>query len=149
MFAQYGWAILATAASVMWGLAYAVSEKVLRAGVHPSILMVSSAMVSLPLFAFLAIYLGQIKPSLAILSAQPSLIAIIVLQALAIVIGSYMVFVAMGMKNATLVNMIEITYPLFTALFAYLIMRDVQLNAWTLLGGLFIMTGLGIIFVKN
>ena len=149
MFAQYGWAILATTASIMWGLAYAVSEKVLRAGIHPSILMVSSAMISLPLFATLAIYLGHIKPGLAILENQPSLIAIIILQALAIVIGSYMIFLAMGMKNATLVNMIEITYPLFTALFAYLIMRDVQLNAWTLLGGVFIMTGLGIIFVKN
>lgn len=149
MFAQYGWAILATSASVMWGLAYALSEKVLRAGVHPSILMVSSGMVSLPLFATLALYLGNIKPSLSILTAQPSLIAIIIFQAFAIVVGSYMIFVAMNMKNATLVNMIEITYPLFTALFAYLIMRDVQLNLWTLVGGLFVMTGLGIIFVKN
>lgn len=149
MFAQYGWAILATAASIMWGLAYAVAEKVIKSGVHPSILMVSSGIVSLPLFAIAAIYLGQLKPSLAVITKQPSLIGLIILQALAIVVGSYMIFIAIGIKNATLVNMIEITYPLFTALFAYLIMRDVQLNAWTLMGGLFIMTGLGIIIAKN
>lgn len=143
------WAILALGASIMWGLAYAISEKVLRAGVHPSILMVSSAMVSFPLFVFVASYLGQVKPGIDILMAQPKLIPIIIIQALAIVVGSYMIFVAVNMKNATLVNLIEITYPLFTALFAYIILKDVQFNWWTLVGGLVVMSGLAIIFVKN
>jgi drug/metabolite transporter (DMT)-like permease len=143
------WAVLAIGASVMWGLAYAISEKVLRAGVHPSILMVSSAMVSFPLFVMLAMYLDQIKPSMAILVEQPKLIAIIILQALCIVVGGYMVFVAVNMKNATLVNLIEITYPLFTALFAYILLKEVQFNWWTLGGGLVVIAGLGIIFVKS
>lgn len=143
------WAILALGASIMWGLAYAISEKVLRAGVHPSILMVSSAMISFPLFVFVASYLGQVKPGMDILMAQPKLIPIIIIQALAIVIGSYMIFVAVNMKNATLVNLIEITYPLFTALFAYIILKDVQFNWWTLVGGLVVMSGLAIIFVKS
>ncbi|MCD8497767.1 MAG: EamA family transporter [Alphaproteobacteria bacterium] len=45
--------------------------------------------------------------------------------------------------------MIEITYPVFTILFAWLLYRDVQVNLHTALGGLLIFAGVGIIYFKS
>lgn len=143
------WIILAVSASVLWGLGYAVSEKVLNTGLHPSILMLTTATITFPLFIFLAFYLDQVKPGIAILSANPKLILMMLINSVCIVIGAYLILVAINLKNATLVNMIEMTYPLFTALFAYLILKEVQLTQWTLIGGALILSGLAVIAVKS
>ncbi len=143
------WIILAVSASVLWGLGYAISEKVLNTGLHPSILMLATAAITFPFFIVLALYLNQIKPGIALLQANPKLIAMMLLNAVCIVIGSYFILVAINLKNATLVNIIEMTYPFFTALFAYLILKEVQLNEWTVFGGLFIIAGLAIIAIKS
>lgn len=143
------WIILAVSASVLWGLGYAVSEKVLNSGLHPSILMLATGAITFPLFIFLAFYLDQVKPGIALLQANPKLVFMMLVNAVCIVVGAYLILMAINLKNATLVNMIEMTYPLFTALFAYLILKEVQLNAWTLFGGVFIFIGLAIIAIKS
>ncbi|MGA2053413.1 MAG: EamA family transporter, partial [Opitutales bacterium] len=52
-------------------------------------------------------------------------------------------------KNATLASLIEISYPFFVALFAWLLFRDVQLSWATALGGLLILAGIAIIYRFN
>jgi drug/metabolite transporter (DMT)-like permease len=143
------WIILALSASVLWGLGYAVSEKVLNTGLHPSILMLTTAAITFPLFIFLAFYLDQVKPGIALINANPKLLAMMLVNAFCIVIGSYFILVAINMKNATLVNVIELTYPLFTALFAYFLLKEAQFNQWTFIGAAFVMTGIGIIAFKS
>ena len=52
-------------------------------------------------------------------------------------------FIALSIvsKNATIAGMIEISYPLFIALFAYLIFRESELNWGIAAGGALIMAG--------
>ncbi len=143
------WIILAVSASVLWGLGYAMAEKVLNTGLHPSILMLATATITFPLFVFLAFYLEQVKPGITLITANPKILLMMLVNALCIVVGGYLILVAVNLKNATLVNMIEMTYPFFTALFAYFLLKEAQLSPWTIFGGLFIITGLGIIAVKG
>jgi len=143
------WIVLAVMASVLWGLGYAVSEKVLNTGLHPSILMLATGVITLPLFVFLAFYLDEVKPGIALISTDPKLLVMMLVNAMCIVVGAYLILMAINLKNATLVNMIEMTYPLFTALFAYLILKEVKLTGWTFFGGAFIFTGLAIIAAKS
>lgn len=143
------WIFLALSASVLWGLGYAMSEKVLNTGLHPSIVMLTTASITLPLFIFLAFYLDQVKPGIALLSSNPKLLGMMLINAVCILIGSYLILVAINLKNATLVNVVELTYPLFTALFAYFLLKEVQFNQWTFLGAAFVITGVGIIAFKS
>ncbi len=143
------WMLLAFSASILWGLGYAMAEKVLDTGLHPSILMLATTCITFPLFIFIAFYLDQVKPGIALIQANPKILLMMLVNAACIVIGGYMILCAVNMKNATLVNMIEITYPLFTAFFAYILLKEAQLNYWTALGALFIFIGMGVITVKS
>ena len=63
--------------------------------------------------------------------------------------GAVFVFLAIGSKNATLASLIEITYPVFVALFSYLMFRHVHINASVVLGGLLVIAGAGLIIYNN
>jgi drug/metabolite transporter (DMT)-like permease len=49
-------------------------------------------------------------------------------------------------KNATLAGLIEITYPLFIALFAYFAFGEAQLSLASALGGTLIFAGVATIY---
>ena len=64
-------------------------------------------------------------------------------------VGTLLIYLAIGEKNATLASLIEISYPLFVALFAWLFFRQVHLNAMTLVGAGLILGGVAIVFLAN
>lgn len=145
----YMWMVLAVTASILWGLGYALSEKLLKGGLHPSILILGSAAITLPIYICAAWVQGNVKPGIAMLQSDPATAWTLFIHALCIVLGGYSILMAINLKNATLVGLIEITYPLFTALFAYVLFRETQLTLWNLIGAGFIFAGVGIIFIKN
>lgn len=53
-----------------------------------------------------------------------------------------LVYSAIQCANATSVGFVEITYPFFTAFFAFWLFGAAQIGANTLVGGLCIMAGL-------
>jgi drug/metabolite transporter (DMT)-like permease len=53
------------------------------------------------------------------------------------------------MQNASLVGMVEITYPLFTILFAYIFFKEFHLNVFTMLGGMLILSGVFLMYLKG
>ncbi len=64
-------------------------------------------------------------------------------------IGGLCIYHAIGGRNATVASLIEISYPLFVALFAWLFFRELQINWQTALGGLLILSGVSIVFLSN
>jgi drug/metabolite transporter (DMT)-like permease len=61
-------------------------------------------------------------------------------------VGAFLTYAAMSAKNPTLASLIEISYPLFVVLFAWIFFREMQLNAVTLCGGLLVVAGVTVIF---
>jgi drug/metabolite transporter (DMT)-like permease len=61
--------------------------------------------------------------------------------------GGLLIYVAIGEKNATLASLIEISYPFFVAVFAWLFFRDIQFNWQTLIGGALILGGVAVVFL--
>ena len=53
----------------------------------------------------------------------------------------------MSAKNPTLASLIEISYPIFVVVFAWLFFREMQLNAMTLFGGLLVLAGVSVIIL--
>lgn len=143
------WLYLSLSAAACWGFGYALSEKVLKAGVPTPVLMRLTGSVILILNFFVAYFSGQLKSGFQTMTADWRILAMALVIGLTILAGNYMIFTSVQLKNATLANMIEIAYPFFTFLFAWLLFRDVQLNWATAIGGLLIFCGVGIIYWKN
>jgi len=58
-------------------------------------------------------------------------------------------FYAIQAKNATLASIIEVSYPLFIIIIAWVLFRESALNISVIIGGLLIFTGISIIFYFN
>jgi drug/metabolite transporter (DMT)-like permease len=65
------------------------------------------------------------------------------------VTGALLLFLAIGGKNATLASLIEITYPVFVALFAFVLFREVHLTASVLVGAGLVFAGVFLIIWHN
>lgn len=78
-----------------------------------------------------------------------SLFIVMVLTGLCYVIGAYFINLAIHAKNASIVNLVEISYPVFTIIFAYFIFKEIQINLATLFGGLLIFSGIAVIYLKG
>ncbi len=138
------WFFLALAAAIVWGTGYALTERAVK---------------ELPLFVFLAIFYGiavlfytimatSFTPWRAAItnifakSLWPEILAGIACFAL----GNILIFMAIQRSNATVANMIEISYPIFTALAAWVIFREAQLTLPVFIGGLLIFSGVLVIY---
>lgn len=132
----------------MWGFGYALSEKVMKDSYHPLFIMVITGFLYFALSMVVAYFTNNLKGGLQTIQDNPASIINVMLVSLSVVIGSFLILYAISLKNATLVNLIEITYPIFTLIFAYIIMKEVQISPATALGGLLIFAGIGVIYLK-
>ena len=60
-----------------------------------------------------------------------------------------LLFVSIDRKNATMAGLIEISYPIFIALFTWLLFREVHLTWTSALGGLLIVAGAVIVILSS
>jgi drug/metabolite transporter (DMT)-like permease len=79
-------------------------------------------------------------------ASERALIGLIALTSLA---GTVLLYLAVRGRNATLASLIEISYPAFVALFAWLLFRDWQLNAGVLLGAALVFAGTMLIILNS
>ncbi len=56
------------------------------------------------------------------------------------------ILASMQEKNATVAGLVEIAYPLFTALFTWLFFREVEMSWGTAFGGLLVLSGVACIY---
>jgi drug/metabolite transporter (DMT)-like permease len=143
------WLFYALAAAIIWGVNYAVSGRLLERGMSPQTLffidMVFGA-VAMGLFLTLS---GRWQSSLQEIRAiRPDLAWLIVAVAAATTAG-LLIFMSIEAKNATVASLIEVTYPLFTALFAWLLFRQTTMNLSTIVGALLIFVGVVIVARGN
>lgn len=144
------WLFYALAASVLWGLYYLLSEKIMGQGIHPAFLMLCQNAVTLPLYVLACMAGGHMRPGVAALTADGFRMPLLLLfYALVILCANLFVLSGIAARNATLVNLIEISYPLFTCLFAWLLFRDVQITAGAAAGAVLIVAGIAVIYLKG
>lgn len=142
------WFFQALGAAVLWGLGYALSEKLLKSGMTPAFMMMFTGMITLPSFFILTCLFGEFKSGFSILWTS-GLMWMAVLMALTVIGGNLLIILSIAGKNATLASMVEISYPLFIFLFAWMIFREVQLNWASALGALLIFSGVATIYFKS
>ncbi len=143
------WALFAIGASCFWGLAYTMIGRVVHAGVSASFILACVGFITLPTYLFNLARSGTFKANLELLSNHRELILFLVLEAFALLIGQYLIYHAVSLKNATSAAIVEISYPLFTCLLTWIIFRDLQISWPIAIGGLMIFCGSALIVLKS
>ena len=142
------WIIYALSASLFWGLTYVLTEQIYKRISIVTTLMISSAITAIVmlLWAFLA---GYLKRDFQTISASPSLTRLLIAEAVVLITAELFIGLSITGKSATLAGLIEISYPIFIAIFTYVMYKENQLNTGTFFGGLLIFVGVGIIYWFN
>ena len=144
------WFVFALLSAIGWGAAYVFMEKVLHSGISALFFMACVNLVSAPILLALSLKMGGIKSSIDTLKTfDKAEFAMMFLTGALFTAGSVMIAYAVQLKNATHVNLIEISYPLFTILFSYLFFRNVHLDMTAALGAVLIFSGTALILYKG
>ncbi len=140
------WYVMALAAALVWGIHYPLVDFALKRVSVYSVLLLSVLPVLLLMPIFLRDVVRDLDKVRALPGMEQGMIAAIGLTSL---LGAVLLYLSIAGKNATLASLIEITYPVFVAFFAYVMFRHVHVNASVIVGGLLVMTGAGLIIYNN
>jgi uncharacterized membrane protein len=143
------WLLYALGAAVIWGINYAVSGRLLERGMSPQTLFfIDLVFGTLSLAALLTITGRWSATAAEIRSAQPDLFWLI-LAVVAATTAGLLIFMSIQAKNATIASLIEVSYPLFTAFFAWILFRQNTINTATIIGALLIFAGVLVVARGN
>jgi drug/metabolite transporter (DMT)-like permease len=139
---QIPWYVPAIAAAVVWGLHYPLIEHALRRVSLTAVVLLTALPMVLVALAFPARLAQDWRSFVALSGAERGLIGAIALTSLA---GTVLLYLAVRGRNATLASLIEISYPAFVALFAWLLFGEWQLKPGVLLGAALVFAGTALI----
>lgn len=138
---QHLWFFYALGAAVLWGLQYATVEQLLKTIPAPWLTLghsIALGLVYLVLLAWLHPHLNPQQFKLFLTTRNLLLFGLVVLISC---VSTLLIFSAIAQETATKASLIEISYPLFVALFAAFLYREAALSWHTLFGGLLILAG--------
>ncbi|MBI3570076.1 MAG: DMT family transporter [Gammaproteobacteria bacterium] len=140
------WYVTALGAALVWGVHYPLVDHALKKISVVSVLLLTA----LPILILALFSHRTLAADYAVweaLDAGPRfrLLAL----ALTSLLGSVLLFLSIAGKNATLASLIEISYPVFVAVFAYLLFREVHVNPSVIIGGLLVFAGVAMIVWNN
>lgn len=143
---QIPWYASAIGAAVIWGVHYPLIDFALRRVSLVTVLLLTA----LPIVLLAPFFHRALLADVAALQRMGTGDRATVLSlALTSLLGSVLLFVSIVGKNATLASVIEISYPVFVALFAFLLFRQVHVNASVLAGAALVFAGVMIIVWNN
>ncbi len=132
----------------MWGLVYVLNEQIFKkVSIITSVAITTlAAGVVLFIWAYLA---GFLRRDFISISSSNKLLWFVIAEVVIFILAELLIALSITSKNATLSSLIEISYPIFVSIFAYLIFRENEINTGTVVGGLLIFIGVTTIYIFN
>lgn len=143
------WLLYALSAAIIWGVSYAASGRAIERGVSPLVFFTLYAIVGAIMGVSALTATGKLTTFPDEIRAVGKDWIWLVIAVITSGIGALLIYMAIGEKNATLASLIEISYPLFVAFFAWLFFRETQFNAATIAGAVLIISGVGVVYFGN
>ena len=137
------WFWYALGASALWGIGYVINQILMRSLTSIEILLVESFMI-LVIFIPWLFFNGTFKPMLLKLTDIKTF-ALVICGSIIYISAAILILTSIGASNATLAAIIEASYPIFTMIFAYLLIGEIQFSFYSIVGCVFIITGLVIV----
>lgn len=134
------WLLYAIGASMLWGLNYSLNERVFQDRIHPTTLLVFQGLATSGVA--LAMGLFRLVPDLRTVAQDRSTLYLVVGALVTNGVGNLLISLSIQAKNATLAGLVELSYPIFTVLFTYLLFRQLHLTPMIMAGGALILVGI-------
>ncbi len=139
---QMPWYLSALAAAVVWGIHYPLVGYALKRLSLASVLVLTA----LPIVLMMPFLTRALARDFSVVRAMaPGEATPILALCATSVIATVLLFLSIGGKNATLASLIEISYPVFVALFAWVLFREVHLTPATAAGAALVFSGVALI----
>lgn len=142
------WLVYAISASMVWGLSYVIAERIFQHKASP-LTIVGIEMFVGSLILLCVSWFNKLTTDLKDIAADSSLWFLLICGTITSVGGNLLIAASIKEKNAVLAGLVEISYPLFVALFAYLLFGVNHINTSVVIGGLLIMLGVVLIYIGN
>jgi drug/metabolite transporter (DMT)-like permease len=139
------WYVTALGAALVWGIHYPLVDHALKRLSLTGVLLLTA----LPILVLPLVTRGLGTDLVALRAMSWSERVPILALALTSLAGSVLLYLSISGKNATLASLIEITYPVFVVLFAFLLFRQMDLNASVLIGAGLVFAGVAVIVLGN
>ena len=141
------WILFALGASIFWGLSYVFSEQIYEKISVLTSLGLTSAIVAV--FSLCVSYFSNtLKSDIHTLTSSRTLMFYFAGGAVALIAAEIFIGFSISFKSATLAGLIEISYPIFIALFSYILFKH-QVTLSTIIGGIVVFIGIFIIYFFN
>jgi drug/metabolite transporter (DMT)-like permease len=142
------WLLYALLSAIIWGANYLFYEKILSRISVSTLYFIDLTVGAIVFFLFASLSGTFIKDLTAIQSSK-SLIWLILATVITSILANLFIALAIQSKNATLSTLVEISYPIFIILLAWILFRENNLTPSVLLGGGLIFSGIAIIYAFN
>jgi drug/metabolite transporter (DMT)-like permease len=143
---QIPWYVTAIGAALVWGMHYPLVDHALKKLSLVSVLLLTA----LPILVLALFFHRTLAADYAVWTTLDTGPRIRVLAlALTSLLGSVLLFLSIAGKNATLASLIEISYPVFVAVFAWLLFREIHVNTSVIIGSLLVFAGVAMIIWNN
>ncbi|MFA6018065.1 MAG: DMT family transporter [Patescibacteria group bacterium] len=142
------WILTSLGAAILWGLTYVLNEKMFERISVATTLTIGCG-VSAIILGIYSLVRGTLKTDLVKIADSKSLLILVIVSSLSFALADWLIASSVSSKNATLATIIEISYPIFVALFAYVLYREVQITALGFIGGAIIFIGVLIVFIST
>lgn len=143
------WFVYALSASIIWGISYAASGRVIERGVTPLVFFTLYAVVATGVGLSALMATGKLNDLARIRETVGNDWSWLLIAVITSGVGALLIYLAIGEKNATLASLIEISYPIFVAFFTWLFFRELHFNSMTLLGAVMILGGVSVVYLSN
>ena len=135
------WFYFALSASILWGLNYALYEKLLQHISYHLLLGVNMSVGAIMMFKLAGRY--GLKQDWIVLVQNKKLFILMVITIATYILANSCISYAIQLKNnAATVASIESIYPIFTLIFTYVLFRNNHFSMNALMGIFFIIIGL-------
>jgi drug/metabolite transporter (DMT)-like permease len=142
------WFFSALAAAALWGVSYAIMGRLFELEIPVTLWLLLYSGLSFPLYLALMLRGGNLSRTGQFLGMHPQIWLYMALSILSGMAANFLIAFSISQKNATVSSLIEISYPFFTLMFAWILFREAHLNWATASGALLIFFGIGIIYLK-
>ena len=136
------WLLYALTAAALWGLEYALVERILGERYSPLVLVSLQMLVGAVVLGTLALRSGGVQKELGLALSNRGDMALILLSTLVFTAGNYMIAKSIDEGNAVVAGFVEISYPVFIILFSLALGWGHAISWRTVLGGVIVLCGI-------
>lgn len=142
------WLVYALLSAIIWGANYLFYEKILNRISISTLYFIDLTVGALVFFVF-ATLSGTFIKDLQLIQHSKNLLLLVSATVITSILANLFIALAIQSKNATLSTLIEISYPLFIILLAWILFKENNLTPIVLLGGGLIFSGIAVIYIFN